>query len=490
MNVGSLEFLLVFLPVMWALHWLLPRRAAWQNGAVLLASWVFYVTWTPHLLLALLATTLVNWGAVAAMHAGRGDPRRVKTALWLAVAYDVGQLLAFKYVGFFAESLNALLQAAGAGDQLPVLRFVLPLGISFWTIQHVAYLIDTFYDREPERPTLLEYATFASFFGQVVSGPIPRGSEILPQLRAPRRLTSALIASGAATFAWGYVLKFFVGESWGRHIVDPIFADPEAFTAGGHWLGILGYAIQVFGDFAGYSVMAIGLGRLFGIELPINFRYPFLSKDMMEFWRRWHITLNRFLFDYLYWPLVGSRGWWRRRLDLGFLVVFSLSGLWHGATWNFVLWGAIHGVGLVLHRRWDVFYRGLCRKDRSWVALRKSFGYGSAAWTLTQLFFLVSLVPFRSPAIADSGAYFLALASPGGASHHPLGGNPIGAVAVMSSLALLVAYHLLERRGGQRVRARLLQAPAVARGVAWGLLAVWLAMFMPVGGGTFIYAQF
>ena len=492
MNVGSLEFLLLFLPVVWVLHWALPRRPTYQNAAVTLASWLFYVTWTPRLLAILALTTLVHWGAVVLMHRHRERPGRLRAVFWLAVAYDVGQLLGFKYLGFFAESLNALLLSAGLGDQLPVLRFVLPLGISFWTLQHIAYLIDVFYGREPaeERPTLLAYAAFASFFGQVVSGPIPRGRELLPQLAAPRRLTAALVASGAGAFLLGYVLKFFIGESWGRYMVDPVFADPGAYSPIGLSLGAFGYTLQVFGDFAGYSIMAIGLGRLFGLELPVNFRYPFFSKDMMEFWRRWHITLNRFLFDYLYWPLVGSRGWWRARFDLGFLMIFGLSGLWHGATWNFVLWGVIHGVGLAVHRRWDVLYRGLCKRDRAWVARRRTRRYAAAAWAITQGFFVLSLIPFRAPDLGTTGAVFSGLLAGGGALHHPLSGKPLAAVAVASSLALLVGYHLLELERGRPWRARLLTMPAPVRGVAYGLLLVWLALFMPVGGGTFIYAQF
>ncbi len=489
MNIGSIPFLLAFLPAAWCLHWLGPRSRRFQNLTVLGASCLFYASWTPRLLAVLLLTTGLNYAAVRHLHRVRSDERRLRRTFRLAALYNVAQLLGFKYLGFFAASLNDLLGALGFADQLPVLRFVLPLGISFWTLQHIAYLVDVYYDREQSVPTLEEYAVFSSFFGQVVSGPIPRGRELLPQLALPRRLSPALLASGCATFAWGYALKSFIGGSWGVYVVDPVFAEPAAYSAIGHLLGILGYALQVYGDFAGYSIMAIGLGRLFGLELPVNFRTPFLSKDMMEFWRRWHITLNRLLFDYLYWPLVGSKGWWRGRLDLGFLVVFALSGLWHGATWNFVLWGTIHGVGLVVHRRWDVFYRGLCRQDRVWVKRRKARGYAAAAWALTQLFFLLSLVPFRSPDIAASGRYFVELLT-GTGLNHPLSGQPAAAIAVASSLLLLLAYHGLATRRGEALKARLASAPAPVRGLAWGAGLVWLALFMPTGGGTFIYAQF
>ena len=253
MNVGSIPFLLVFLPVVWALHWLLPRRASWQNAAVVAASWLFFVSWTPKLLPFLVATTLVNWGVGRRMQAAKEDQGLRGRWLTVGLVYDIGQLLAFKYLGFFAESLNAVLVTAGLGDQLPVLRFVLPLGISFWTIQHVAYLIDVYYQRDPSRPTLVAYAAFAGFFGQLLSGPIPRGRELLPQLAEPRRLTPDGMLAGGGAFFLGYVLKVFVGESWGLHVADPVFADPGAYSAIGVAMGVLGYTIQVFGDFAGYA---------------------------------------------------------------------------------------------------------------------------------------------------------------------------------------------------------------------------------------------
>ncbi len=489
MSFGSVELLLVFLPLAWALHWLLPRRATAQNLVLLAVSYVFYATWTPRLVLVLALTTAVNLGAVRLMDRSRGNPTRLRLVFGAAVAYDVVQLLGFKYVGFFATSLNALLMGLGLDTQLPVLHFVLPLGISFWTLQHIGYLIDVFFDRPDDRPTALEFAVFAAFFPQVVSGPIPRGGELLPQFARPRRLSAQVIADASAAFLVGYVLKFFVADTMASYLVDPVFSAPGDYSAVALSAGVVGYAAQVFGDFAGYSAMAIGIGRLFAVELPMNFNYPFFSTDLMEYWRRWHITLNRWLFDYLYGPLVTSHGWFRNRLDLGFILVFSLSGLWHGTTWNFVLWGALHGLGLMAHRRWDVFYRGLCRRDREWVKRRRAGGYLLAAWLVTQGFFLFTLVPFRAQDVATTGAYLAGLTSLAGL-HHPFTGNPIGALATAVALGLLVAYHVVEVKRFQVIRERFLAAPAPVRGILYGLLLVVLAILMPVGSGAFIYAQF
>lgn len=491
MSFGAVEFLVVFLPVVWVLHWLLPRHATWQNAALLVVSYVFYATWTPHLVAVLALTTAVNLGAIRLMDRLREDKGKLRLVFAAAVAYDVLQLLGFKYVGFFATSLNALLMGLGMDSQLPVLRFVLPLGISFWTLQHVGYLIDIYYDRPSvgDRPTTLQFAVFAAFFPQVVSGPIPRGAELLPQFARPRALTAQVIADGCAAFLVGYVLKFFIADTLAENLVNPIFAAPDEFSGLALGAGILGYAAQVFGDFAGYSAMAIGIGRLFAVELPMNFNYPFFSTDMMEYWRRWHITLNRWLFDYLYGPLVTSHGWFRNRLDLGFILVFSLSGLWHGTTWNFVLWGTLHGLGLMAHRRWDVFYRGLCRKDRTWVKRRRTRQYLAGSWVVTQAFFLLTLVPFRAADVGTTGSYFAGLFSLAG-SHHPFQGNPIGALASLAAFVVLFGYHLVEMRRFQVLRDRFLASPAIVRGVAYGILLIVMALLMPVGTGAFIYAQF
>ena len=485
MSAGSLEFLAVFLPLVWALYWLLPRRALAQNALLLLASWVFYVTWSPKLLGVLILTTVVNYAACHLMeHYREKSPGRLRLVFWGGVAYNGLQLLGFKYAGFFADSLDALL-----GTELPELRFVLPLGISFWTLQLISYLIDVYYGRTKAERSKVAFAVFVAFFPQIVSGPIPRGNELFPQFKEPRRLDPSLLRSACGTFFLGYVLKFFLADSLAQHLVNPIFSDHSAYSAIGHWLGLLGYCGQVFGDFAGYSIMAIGIGRLFGIEVPLNFDYPFFSKDMMEFWRRWHITLNRWLFDYLYWPLVGSKGFFRSRMDLGFILVFAFSGLWHGATWAFVFWGVLHGVGLSIHRRWDENYRKLCRKDRKWVKRRRTFGYAAGAWTVTQLFFLLTLVPFRCPNIRVTWEYFAGLFA-GGSLHHPLSGNPLGAAAVLGGVLFVVVYHLVELKRLQPWRERFFRLPAPARGLCYGLAIVVLLLLMPVGSGAFIYAQF
>jgi alginate O-acetyltransferase complex protein AlgI len=493
-TLSEIEFAF-FLPLVLLVHWLLPRRAGVQNAWLVAASCLFYATWSVPLLGLLLGSTVVDWAVARAL--GRRPPRddldartaRERRALLAtSLAVNLAALAFFKYEGFFAESLNALLARGGLPASLPVLRLVLPLGISFYTLQKLGYVLDVHDGRLPACRSLLTFTAFTTFFPQLTAGPISRGRQLLPQLEAPRRLAPDLVAAGAATFMLGFALKAFAADTLGLEVVDPVFARPGAYTAAAHWAALVGYALQVFADFCGYSLLAIGTARLLGLELPANFNFPFVSRSVMEFWRRWHITLNTWLFDYIYGPLVTSKGWWRNRLDLGFLAVFLISGLWHGPQWTFVLWGAIHGVALVVHRHWDEFYRGLCRKDRAWVQRRKRPAYAAVAWGLTQGVFVLSLVPFRAPSIGEAARFARGLVAGGPESLAP--GLP-ALLTVGLAVALLVVHHLV---GGVPALAgawtRFQALPAPLRGAAYGVAAALLALFTPIAGGQFIYAQF
>ena len=274
----------------------------------------------------------------------------------------------------------------------------------------------------------------------------------------------------------------------GAQVVNPVFASHASFTSGMHWLALLGYAIQVFGDFAGYSLLAIGTARLFGIELPVNFNNPFLSRSLPEFWRRWHITLNRWLFDYIYNPLVSGSGWFRGRFYSALILVFLASGLWHGAALTFIVWGLMHGIGMVVHRGWDEMFRRLCRKDRRYVTLRKSAGYAAAAWLLTQGYFLLSLIPFRAGSFGEGTAFLHGMFSSAGQQTLHLASAQTE--NLLLCVLLVVGLHLLELPGFTRLRDLFFRLPAPLRGTAYGLVIVYLFLFVPVGASTFIYRQF
>ncbi len=496
MTFESLEFAF-FLPVVFVVYWALPARAALQNAFLVLAGVAFYASWSFGLLWVFALAATVDYAIARYLEAVRPPPgaadaaakRRMRLALGASVVYNVGQLCWFKYVGFFADSANVLMHRLGLPADLPVLRLALPIGLSYWTLQKLAYVLDVYYGRVPACRSPLTFAAFVTFFPQLVAGPIVRGSEMLPQLERPRRLDPDRLAAGGGAFLLGFAMKAFVADFLGQKVVDPVFADPAVWSAAGHWMGLFGYAAQVFCDFAGYSLMAIGVGRLFGFELPVNFDYPFFSTNLMEFWRRWHITLNRWLFDHLYAPLVAGNGWFKGRFDSGLLLVFGVSGLWHGATWGFVLWGAMHGVGLVVQRRFGDYYKTLCRKDRVWVQRRKSTGYKAVAWLLTIGFFVLTLVPFRAGGLDATLSFARGLfTSPG--TLLPAVDSAMSLHNLAWSVLFLAGYHAFGTTAGRRWRAQLAALPPVARGVAYGAMIVFLFVFMPTSGSTFVYANF
>ena len=494
-----------FLPVALALYWLVPRRAGAQNAVLLVLGYLFYFTWSPRLVPLFALATLVDYAAarfIAAQREAGGREgatpteqarrdRLARLGLGVSLAYNLGQLCLFKYLGFFAESLAAMLATVGVHASLPVLHLALPLGISFYTFQKIAYVVDVYDGKIPACRSPLTFATFVAFFPQLIAGPIVRGDDTLPQLAAPRRPDAEQWRAGAGLFLLGFVKKAYVADFLARYVVDPVFADPAHFSARAHWLALAGYGVQVFCDFSGYSEMAIGTGRLFGVELPKNFDYPLLAKSLPELWRRWHITLNTWLFEYVFGPLTTGTSWLRGRLDAGFLVVFLASGLWHGARATFVVWGLVHGLGLVVHHRWDEAWRGLCRKDRAWVARRRSAPYVALSWALTQAFFLLSLVPFRSASLGDAARFARGLLAPhAGPALPAASAAPFGALQVALCFALFAAYHLLEIGRGARLRDAFFALHPVVRGAVYGAVVALLLLLVPVSAGTFIYAQF
>ncbi|MET0660103.1 MAG: MBOAT family O-acyltransferase [Steroidobacteraceae bacterium] len=479
-----------FLPAVLLLYWLVPRRAWIQNLVLLAASWVFYSAWNWRWLPLLIGGALIDYSVARTIERRRGEEGKSvrRFALATSLCWNLGALAYFKYANFFLDSAADLLRLLGAELAVPTLSIILPLGISFYTLQRISYVLDVYYERAPACRSFLQFLLYSGYFPQLTAGPIARASELLNQFATARTLTADNVARGSGEFLLGFALKAWVADFVGGNVVTPVFASPASFTVASHWLALVAYGIQVFGDFAGYSLMAIGCSRLFGIELPVNFNHPFLSKSLPEFWRRWHITLNRWLFDYIYTPMTTSRGWFRGRLDLALFVTFIASGLWHGAAITFVLWGLWHAVGMVVQRHWDELYKSWCRKDRRYVQLRKGVPYAAAAWFLTQFYFVLSLVPFRARDGQTLGAFARGLLASDGNQSVELG--KVASVNLILSISLVVAYHLT---GTPRVAAlwnRFLAMPAPVRGFAYGCVVAYLILFVPVGASTFIYRQF
>jgi len=338
-------FFLAVLPVSWLL---MPRQGAWRPF-IIFASYVFYGWWDWHYVFLLAGSTVANYVFGLAIDR-RDDERARKAVLWVAVAFNLGLLGYFKYSGFFLSSTRNSLHDVGLNAAIPIVTALLPIGISFYTFMALSYVIDIY--RRKLRPTRFpKFAVFLSFFPHLIAGPIVRGSELIPQLDAPR--DPKRIDSTRAFFliASGLFMKVVIASYLASSIVDGVFAAPQQYSSLDVLVGIYGYAVQIFADFLGYTNIAIGLALLLGYQFPTNFDGPYTATSVRDFWRRWHMTLSRWLRDYLYIPLGGNR---RGRLATyrNLMIVMLLGGLWHGAAWTFVVWGGIHGVGLCVEHAW------------------------------------------------------------------------------------------------------------------------------------------
>ena len=356
MIFSSHIFLLCFLPVFLTVYFLMPTKG--RNLVLLLASVVFYAWGAPDFVLILLASTVANFYLVKAMHHAQ---RTAMKKLWctLAILLSLGLLAYFKYANFFVDNANALLAALGLGT-MGWTKVLLPIGISFFTFQSITYVVDTYRGINTPMRRLTDYMVYIIMFPQLIAGPIVRYTDIADQITARRRLRWEECLQGFYRFVIGLAKKVLIADVIGRTVDVVLAGDLAALDSGTAWITIAAYTMQLYFDFSGYSDMAIGLGRIMGFRFPENFDNPYTSASITEFWRRWHITLGAFMRNYLYIPLGGNRhGTARTYLNLW--VVFLLSGLWHGASWNFVIWGAYHGFFLVLER-----LLGINKQRKAW----------------------------------------------------------------------------------------------------------------------------
>lgn len=336
---------LFYAPIVYLLYYLLSHRA--QNRVLLVASYIFYAAWDPRFLLLLLGSTTLDYFIGLNLHKST-DQRKRKWMLFASVLVNLTALGFFKYFNFFMENMEALLQALGMPFGLIRLDLVLPVGISFYTFQTISYSVDVYQRKiEPER-NFLDYALFVSFFPQLVAGPIERAANLIPQLKKQRVITREMITSGLWLILLGYFKKVVVADNL-TAIIDPVFQAKE--TPGGMSCLFAAYAFSVvaYCDFAGYSDIARGLAKLMGIDIVLNFNLPLIARNPMDFWRRWHISLSFWFRDYLYIPMGGSRVG-KLRTYFNLFVVFLLSGLWHGATWTWITWGAYNSVLTIAYR--------------------------------------------------------------------------------------------------------------------------------------------
>jgi alginate O-acetyltransferase complex protein AlgI len=349
-NFNSAEYL-VFLPVVLLLHGLLARRERGRHWLLLAASYLFYMSWNWQYASLIAFSTFVDYGLGRAMAASE-DGRRRRALLVASLTTNLGLLAVFKYFNFFADSAESALTWVGLDVEVPHHRLLLPVGISFYTFQTLSYTIDLYRRQIEVERSLTRFALFVSFFPQLVAGPIVRASEFLPQLSSPRTVRAEQVRRGVARIFRGLLKKVLIADLLAATLVDPAFANLESAASLDLVLGLYAYAFQIYADFSGYSDIAIGTALCLGYELPENFNRPYLSRNVREFWTRWHISLSSWLRDYLYIPLGGNRGS-QRRTSFNLMTTMVLGGLWHGAAANFLLWGAYHGLLLMFSRGAD-----------------------------------------------------------------------------------------------------------------------------------------
>ena len=470
----SQTFLLFFL-IVFGLYWALPHARV-RVYLLLVASFYFYASWNKWLALLIVFSTVMDYLISHALERSRRPSAR-KSLLLLSIVFNLSVLAYFKYMNFFLESIFTTLRWMGAETSIPTLQILLPIGVSFYTFEAISYTVDVYLGRIKAEKSLPNFMLFILFFPHLVAGPIVRARDFLPQVVRPKRWSWIRMQFGVELFLLGLVKKMAIADRMAA-VADPIFADPNAYGTAATWIAVMAYSIQIYCDFSGYSDMAIGIAHMFGYKLGVNFRMPYLAKNIADFWHRWHISLSSWLRDYLFIPLGGSRG--QRLMTYRNLVItMALGGLWHGASWPFVIWGIFHGLLLVAHR----MFRELGQRA-TWLS-RILETYPGTAIRMTATFVLVSLgwVMFRAPSLDVALLIYRRLFTPMNGAFLPLSVIPLITIVAFIGIA-----HWLGESGlWERLSKRL---PGEALAIGYASLALIAAVLAPASGKAFIYFQF
>lgn len=394
MLFNSLQYLL-FLPLVFTVYWLVNAKSLkLQNLLLLAASYYFYACWDWRFLFLLMFSTGLDYYTGLKMYEAENTKMK-KFWFWLSIGINVGFLGVFKYYNFFADSLATSLSAIGIQANFWTLQIILPVGISFYTFHGLSYVIDIYKNRiEPER-NIVDYSLFVSYFPLLVAGPIERATHLLPQIKRKRHFNYHQAIQGVKQIIFGLFKKIVVADNC-AFFVNQIFDNSGAYSASELWMGAVLFAFQIYGDFSGYSDIALGTSKLFGIELLRNFKFPYFSKDIADFWRRWHISLSTWFRDYLYIPLGGSQGGKAMRLRNTF-IIFLVSGFWHGANWTFILWGLLHALLFIPLLITDTNRKNLSDSEYAWKDVPKII--------LTFLLVCVAWVFFRADNVTEAFQY-------------------------------------------------------------------------------------
>ena len=501
MLFNSLEFLL-FLPIVFGIYWLLRDKLRWQNLFVVVASYVFYGWWDWRFLLLIAFTSFCSFlsGSMLAKPAGGNVDCRLKNddeglpssenervrrrRKWITgtnIVVNLAILGMFKYYNFFVESFAELMGAVGWHVDYVTLNVILPVGISFYTFQALSYSIDVYRRKIEPTNDVVAFFAYIAFFPQLVAGPIERAANLLPQMLRPRTFDYRNAVEGSKLILWGFFKKIAIADT-ASGIVTSIYGDIGTYNATALWIGAILFTFQIYGDFSGYSDIAIGTARLFGVDLKKNFNLPYFSRNIAEFWKRWHISLNTWFVDYVYIPLGGSRVSKAITVRNTF-VIFLVSGLWHGANWTFVCWGLYHALLFV-----PLLLLGKQKKfgefDNKIRFSMKEIGGIFCTFILV----VFGWVLFRAETIAEAGQYIAGMLDVKSLGVPNI--NPKRLLVILECMIAIVVMLTIEyRRRGQDV---VLNFHSRVKALNWAgylAIAVWAWMFFAVGQ-TFIYFQF
>jgi len=482
MLFNSLDFAF-FLPIVFALYWLAKRNIKLQNTILLISSYYFYACWDWRFLSLILISSLVDFLVGIALSNQEHVVKR-KVLLWTSISVNIGFLAFFKYYNFFVEEFVAVFSMFGREIQANSLNIILPIGISFYTFQTLSYSIDIYKRKlEPSRD-FIAFSAFVSFFPQLVAGPIERASNLLPQFLRQRTFDYSNAVMGMQQILWGLFKKMVIADNCAE-LANMIFNNSADYSGSTLLLGAIFFSFQIYGDFSGYSDIAIGTARLFGIKLMKNFDFPYFSRDIAEFWRRWHISLSSWFRDYVYIPLGGSRVKKAKNIRNVF-IVFAVSGLWHGANWTFLIWGILNAIfflPLLLldtnRNHLDIVAKGkLFPSFKELIAILSTFGITVLAWVF-----------FRAESLTHAISYLDSMFNLDLFSIPHIMDMPKVKISLVL-LTLFVYIEWLGREGAFAIDVLEKKLNGVQRLILYSFIVFLIGMYSPTSENPFIYFQF
>ncbi len=476
MAFNSFEFL-VFFAVVFTLYWAAPWRRL-KIILLLAASYWFYMSWNAKLAAVVAGSSLIDYFLARALERSESDGRR-KAFLVTSIVMNLGLLVYFKYTKFFLSSFVDLLQRTGFHAHMPELSIILPIGISFYTFEALSYMIDLYMRRIQAEKNPIHFLLFISFFPRMIAGPIIRARNFLPQVPRDMRFDGARFDLGLQYVLMGLFKKIAIADRMAC-LADPVYSAPSNYSTGAVWIAVIAYSLEIYSDFSGYSDIAIGTAHMLGFKLPQNFDMPYLSRNISEFWRRWHISLSTWLRDYVFISLGGSRGTAAMTV-FTLMTTMALCGLWHGANWTFVAWGVLQGVMMLIHR----VFRFFCKTRPAWQAALETAWGAAARVLITFLAATLAWVIFRAQNFPTAGAVLHALFFP---QKGVMVRSPVGPWSLVVALTIVVLAHAAAEAGLWKKFSAAWSPPL--RGTAYAVAAVAIFLMATNTAKPFIYFQF